>query len=201
MKKYLILLVFALSVRTLTAQDYMNKLLEKTCNCVSKINDSLEGDKYNMALGVCMLEAAEPYKKQLKKDYDIDMDRIDTQGEKMGRIIGVKMAAYCPDVLSKLTIKATKKKEEKAAEEMMMTGYITKVDKDFFVVFSLKDDTGKITKLYWLSFVESDIDLASDFSLMIGKNVEAYYKTESFYDPKIEEYRQFLVLTKLVALK
>ena len=178
------------------AQNYMDKILEKTCDCVNKVSDSLEIDKYNLELGVCMIEASMPYKKQLRKDFDINMDKIDMEGEKLGRLIGVKMASFCPNSLLKLT-KRSAKTESKVVMEDTISGMVLKVEADFFVIISLKDNIGKTTKFYWLSFVESNIEMPSFYSSLAGKSVEISYKKEEYFDPKIEQYRSFNIITKL----
>lgn len=197
MKKLRVLLLLALLVNAGYAQDYMNNILESTCNCAGKVSDTLELNQYNMAIGACMIEAALPYKKQLKKDHGVNLDKFDLDAEKLGTIIGVKMASYCPDVLLRLTQKSQKKNTPEVSKEEVITGKVVKIDTDFFVVFHVRDDKGKTTRLTWLTFVESDVDHTSDYSSMVGKSVEVQYRREDLFDPKLNEYRQFLIITKL----
>jgi len=78
-----------------------------------------------------------------------------------------------------------------------VTGVITKIEQDFPVVFSLKDNQGKAIKLYWVDPVESEQDLPNTYSNLIGKTVEVKYKNKDMFDPKIGEYRQFKVISKI----
>lgn len=57
-----------------------------------------------------MMNAASPYKKQLKKDYKIDFKKIATQGEKLGKTIALQMVSVCPNVFIKMANRASKKK-------------------------------------------------------------------------------------------
>lgn len=196
MKKTALLLLLCLPFLHVNAQSYMDDILKNTCDCVGKVPDSLDTEKFNMALGVCMIQACTPYKKQLKKEYGINIDKLDEDGEKLGRIIGVKMAAYCPDMLLKLTEKSKKTENKNVNESESIKGSIEKIETDLFVVFSVKDETGKTTKFVWLDFVSSALDLPIDYSHLTGRNVEIEYKKEDFFDPKIEQYRQFYVITK-----
>lgn len=197
MKKLILLFILSSVINAGYAQDYMNNILEITCNCAGKVSDTLEMNQFNMAIGACMIEAAMPYKKQLKKDHGVNLDKFDLDAEKLGTIVGVKMASYCPDVLLRLTQKSQKKNAPAVSKEEVITGKVVKIDTDLFVVFHLRDDKGKTTKLTWLTFVESDVDHTSDYSSMVGKSVEVQFRREDLFDPKLNEYRQFLIITKL----
>jgi hypothetical protein len=195
-KKLSIALFFLLPMKFLFAQDYMDKILEKTCNCAESLPDTLTTDRFNILLGTCMIEASMPYKKQIKKDYNINMDNVETEGERLGRMIGLKMAAYCPDMLAKLA-KRAKGKNEYATDESV-NGTITKIEKDPFVIFSVKDDQGKITKLYWLKFIQSDTELVENYESLLDKSVKIVYRQEEYFDPKIAQYRLFKIIKSLM---
>jgi hypothetical protein len=197
MKKLILLPLVILLFNAVYAQDYMNNILESTCNCAGKVSDTLEMNQFNMAIGACMIEAAMPYKKQLKKEHGVNLDKFDLDAEKLGTIIGVKMASYCPDVLLRLTQKSQKKETPEVSKEEIIIGKVVKIDTDLFVVFHLRDEKGKTTKLTWLTFVESDVDHTSDYSSMVGKSLEIQFRREDMFDPKLNEYRQFLIITKL----
>jgi hypothetical protein len=200
MKYILILSAALLSVVSGYGQEYMDKIAQKSCECLDKVPDTLKTDEFNLKLGICMIEAATPYKKQLKKDQGINLDNIDTEGEKLGRLIGIKMASTCPNILLKLTQKPSDK-EEAAAEEKTAEGLITKLENDFFVVLSLKDEAGKINRFYWLTFVESGMELTSKYKSVVGESVIITYKVQDFFDPKIEEYRAFNIISKLEVVR
>ena len=67
MKSILITLFLAFSF-TAFSQDYMDKIALEVCDCIDNVSDSVPTDQFNMELGLCMLEASMPYKKQLKKE-------------------------------------------------------------------------------------------------------------------------------------
>ncbi|MBC7450795.1 MAG: hypothetical protein H7259_04840 [Cytophagales bacterium] len=173
----------------------MDKIVKESCSCADNVSDTLQTEERNMQLGLCMINAAMPYKKQLKKDYDIDMDKIETEGEKIGRFFGLKMASVCPNVLMKMSQGA--KEKEASSEVKSIKGIITAIESDFFVTFSLKDNTGKVTKFYWLTFIESEIELVDSYKTMMGRSVEIQYEAQDFYDPKIQDYRLFNVILQL----
>jgi hypothetical protein len=178
------------------SQSYLDKIVQESCNCVSKVSQTLDNEQYTQELGICMIVAAEPYRKQLKKDHSIDFDKIDVDGEKLGKLIGIKMAAVCPDLILAVA-KRSGNSESASVESKSFEGIITKTENEFFVVLHIKDESGKINKFYWLTYVESDIEVGDRYDSMVGKSVALTYRSEEFFDPKIKEYRSFSIIEKL----
>jgi len=178
------------------AQTYFDKIVQESCNCVSKVSQTLDNEKYTQELGICMIVAAEPYRKQLKKDHDIDFDKIDVDGEKLGKLIGIKMVAVCPDLILAVA-KRSGNSESAAVESKSFEGIITKIESDFFVVLHIKDESGKTNKFYWLTYVESGVEVADRYDSMVGTSIAVTYRSEEFFDPKIKEYRSFSIIEKL----
>lgn len=197
MKKPIVTTLLFLLAGALFSQDYMDEIARKSCDCLTNLAEGLEPDQFNMELGLCMIEAALPYKKQIKKDYDIDLDKIEVEGERLGRIIGLKMASICPSALVKITRQQMQEETEPDNVELSTQGLVTKIESDFFVVFSVKEASGKTTKFYWLTFVESDDDLPSSYASFKGKSVNIGYSPMEFFDPVIKEYRQFMVINSI----
>lgn len=196
MKRILVVAFLFFSVNTIFAQDFMDKIVKKTCECLDNISDTLPEDRFNMELGLCMLDAANPYKRQIKKEYGIDLENIDTEGERLGRIIGLKMAGACPNSLVKITNRV-KVDEPPPVDELSVVGTVTKIEDDLFVVISLKDELGKITKYYWLGFIETANDLTGSYASLQGKSIRVTYVNQEYFEPKLKEYRQFPVIKKI----
>src|SRR5262245_37947811 len=129
MKKLFFLSLTILLVKFTYAQDYMDKIANQTCKCAQEIPDTLEQEKLHMQLGLCMLNSALPYKKQIKKDFGINLDNIDTEGKEFGRMIGVRLAASCPDLIIKLT-QQSKESESKPGATLSADGTVTKIEND-----------------------------------------------------------------------
>ncbi len=150
-----------------------------------------------------MLESSMPYKKKLKKDHDIDFDKINEDGRKLGQIIGLKMAEFCPSSLLKLVDKTkldsqnneTKNSEqvddkmEKTTKQELFTGEIVSINENKFVKFSIKGESGKITKFFWLSWIKSNLELENQYKSLVGKSISLYYIVDDYFDPRIGEYR------------
>jgi len=195
--KSLLVIILCFIATCFSAQDYMDKITLQTCDCVKNVKDSLNEDRMFLELGLCMIKAAEPYKKQLKKDYNINFDNIDKEGEALGKLIGMRMATNCPDVLMKMTEQANRKKPETTQETF--SGRVTKIEKDFFVIFTVNYE-GKALKFYWLTNAESNIDLIDQYSQLFDKDVKVKYQVNLLFDPKIGDYRNFNVIEKIEQL-
>jgi hypothetical protein len=179
------------------SQDYMDDIALKSCECLSKIPDTLETETFNIKLGLCMIDAASPYKKQLKKDYKIDLNKIDKQAGKLGKVIGLRMASVCPDALMKMANRSENKKSDDSITENTIEGQITSIIDDKFVVFSIKNELGKISKYHWFTFIESNTDLSTDYKTLTDKFVQVTYRSQEFFDARIGEYRIFNVIQKI----
>jgi len=199
MKLLLILSLFFISTN-IHAQDYLDKIAQQTCDCTTKLSDTLQTEQMYMELGVCMIRASEPYKKQLKKDHGINFDNIDKEAEKLGKLVGFRMATICPDALIKMTNRTNEKKPIEAATTELFTGRITKIEKDYFVVFSVNDNAGKSLKFYWLTNAESNIELINKYDALFDKDVKVKYRITALFDPKVGDYRNFNVIEKIEQL-
>jgi len=179
-----------------SAQEYMEKIAADACQCVEDLPEGLDKQTKTLKLGLCMLTAAEPYAKKLKKDFKIDFNKIEEQGEDLGRLIGIKMAAKCPEALI-LMADLTDEEEEETLDLKSLVGQVTNISKDQFVVFSIQDDTKRTVKLYWLDFFSSELDMPNAYSELLMKMVGVTYTEKEFFDPRINEYKVFKVIISL----
>ena len=193
---FLFCALFVGAVFPVCAQDYMTTIAEKACSCLDKPMDGQDQEMVNAQLGLCMIDAALPYQKQIKKDYGIDMNNIDKEGEKLGRVIGLKVATVCPDKLAKIAQSRKENKKAETAEVFELEGMISKIEKDFFVNFAIKDETGKITKCYWLTAIATETDL-TNYQSLEGRAVTISYTNQELFDARIGEYRKFAVIQSL----
>lgn len=195
MKRLIVAVLFSLATVAGYSQTFMDAIVNQSCDCMNKIPKELtDRDELEMKLGLCIIEASLPYKKQLKKEMGIDLDHIDREAEKLGSAIGVKMLGVCPDAVMRMAQNA--KEDEAEDGEETITGTVTKVEKDSFVIFSVREEGGKVSKYYWMTFIESHDDFVGSYSDLVGTEVSISYKTQEFFDPKIGEYRKFFVITK-----
>ena len=182
----------------------MDKIVEKACDCVSDIDKN--GENYTIKLGLCMIEASMPYAKQIKKDYGIDMIGIHGKdAQKLGQILGMKMASKCPNALIEATNEVLEDDKvdiygnlENTTNESV-TGVINDIREETFVTLSIKDENGKISKYIWLTYVECEEDFLTNYKDYLGEEVTIKYQVQEFFDPKIQEYRNYNVITSVTS--
>ena len=199
MNRLIVLILFILSSTLSFSQKYMDEIVENSCSCVSNLSDSIEPEEYTMELGLCMINVSIPFKKQLKKDFGIDMDNIAEDGEKLGGIIGSRMVGVCPEELMVLTKKSNENDKSKIENKEIFKeeGIILNTENDFFISFYIKSESGKTKRYYWLNFIETTEDLAYNYKLLEGKRVGLSYTVEEYFDPKILDYRSFFIIKQL----
>jgi len=185
----------------LKAQDYLDKIVEQACDCVGKLSEDLGTEGFTMQAGLCMIQAAEPYSKKLMKDYDIDLSKADVEGEALGRLLGLKMITACPEVIMRLAELANDSEEEFEAvdeyEFLSSSGLITEIIEEPFVVFTMKEESGKVVKMYWLTFVDSEFAMMSQYSALLGRKVTIEYSEVEIFDPRLKEYRNINIIEAL----
>lgn len=195
-KMLLVAAALAFSVMA-TAQDYMDKIAMESCECLEAIPDTTQKQELYMQLGVCMLVAAEPYQKQIKKDHGIKLENGEKAGEALGRLVGMRMAVHCPKAILKLAEIEEEGLEEVENTDGYVSGKIGHIDDDFFVSFSITTENNVFLKLYWLSPIASDINLETRYKKLEGEKVFVTYSSKEFFDPRIGEYRTFNVIKTL----
>lgn len=192
------------------AQDFMDEIARQACDCVSKESQNSDPEKVKMMMGLCLIDAASPYSKQLKKKYGIDFDKIETQGEELGRIIGMKMASICPDVLILMAKTVSDDmpppppvayNQKYGSASLTTEGKIVSITDDKFVEFSIKHADGKILKYYWFTYIDSDIDLSTEYKKLQESFVRITYQTKEYFDARIGEYRAFDVIQTIELLE
>lgn len=208
MKLRTFLLTFTASFGFLTTyaqENYMTTITRQSCECIEQLPDSISSDALTMKLGICMLNAAMPYKEELKRDYGIDYDRIAQYGERLGQIIGIEMASECPESLLEVTSRMVEDEDSYVSERLFgeadddmdyqsIYGKITAVDEETFYVITVKEQSGKTTKMYWMDYIDTELPIHDDPKSMIGQSLTIYYFEYEFYDLKLKEYRNYKVI-------
>ena len=152
-----------------------------------------------LKFGICMMKVTAPYKKEIKKEFGIDLDDYSKKESmyELGRQMGLIMAQECPEVFERFIKDEDLEKTEENSGEQLMHGEIAKIEKDSFVVFYLKGDNNILTKFYWISNVDSNIELEKKYNELTGKKVDVVYYSAEIFDYKINEYRKVNILQTL----
>ena len=197
MKRNVLIIIFIIISKLIFAQDYMDKIALRACDCINSISDTINSDKYVLRFGACLMTAASPYKKQLRKDHKIK-DFV-KQAKELGTLIGLHVWSVCPESMEKLY--GTDTEEEKLLNDAEFEGRVINIEDDIFVMLSIKNESGMISKFYWLSQIESDIDLQNQYKTLLDKSVRITFGTKEIFDARIGEYRTFKIILKLQQLE
>jgi hypothetical protein len=192
-------------IQPLLAQDYMEDITNKTCECIELISDTADKEMISLQVGLCFLEASSPYKKQLKKDHNIDFSNIDTDAERLGEIIGIHMATTCPEGLLKMVELMEIDLEEVAADEYNPTtndfttivGSIYEIKKGRFIEFYVKSELGKTYKILWLDPITSNMDITLEYNNLLNQQVSVVFSEKEVFDPRIDEYRTIYIAQQI----
>ncbi|MBP7512316.1 MAG: hypothetical protein KA981_10315 [Bacteroidia bacterium] len=188
-KKIVFTLVGILILTFSRAQDVLDSISVHSCECISLLDlKNMPKEKLTIELGLCMMKAAQPYEKQLKQSYGIDMKKVDRgDGEKLGRLVGLKMASSCAtftDLITKIT--------SDEAETSSIDGTITDFVTEQFVSIVIKDSDGRDQKIIWLEYFKNSEKLLTNGK---NKNVTIEYQERELYNPKFNDYIKYKVAT------
>ena len=177
------------------SQTYLDKIAEESCACAEKNTEKPGTDEFNMKLGLCMIDVSLPYQKQLKKDHKIDMNNIKNEGEKLGRLIGLRMAGKCPHVFTKMIGDDATEKVE--IDDNIIVGEVSKIEIGDIVVFNVKVSEKEIKRIYWVNFVISEGNLIYNYKNFEGKKVKIKYEESEIFDPKQNDYVKILLAKEI----
>ena len=207
MKKLIILFFSIFSLFSYSQDDFKEKIAQDACKCIGEIKlEKKSKEMMQMQLGLCFIKVSTPYKEQIKKEYGIDLSKDITNDEKMGELgekLGILMVSECADTFINFVDQsgfADEYAQESSAQENsaeFMNGEITKIEKDAFVIFYLKGDNGILTRFYWISNVDSNIELEKKYQDLVGKKVNITYYSADIFDHKINDYRKVNILSML----
>lgn len=204
MTKYLFIFFSIFGLNLFVAQDYKQKFTQEVCECVKKIDVTNKTDnERHTQFGLCAFKHYQPYKKELKKDFNIDLVSDmgnTTKMKEFGIQVGLLMMAECPEAFNTIMkdeIEKAQEVEDVESSEMLINGKITKIEKENFVVFHLVGDNKVLNKFYWISNVESDIDLPKEYQSLLNKKVNIGYYNTQIFDTKISDYKNLNVISSI----
>lgn len=205
MKHFIVLSFFLLATSTAFSQkeDFWDDIANKTCECIN--NKDFEGKtdtEIKMDLGLCIFSSIEGYEKELKKFFNTDFEIIE-HAERLGEIVGMRMAITCPEVFERFMspglIDEFEEKNEKTIEVSTKTtvGEVKKINENEFISFDIQTARGVTEKFYWMSEVQSDFDFQNNYEDLEGASVYIEYEKKYLFDPRIKEYKSFNVITNI----
>lgn len=184
------------------SQDYKKVLSKANCECLKNVDISSKTYDQRIAnFGVCAFKSSQPFLKEIKRDYGIDLISDIGNQEKMkdfGVQIGMLTMSECSETFLNLM------KEDKALEnnianskEYLISGTVTKIEKGNYIVFHLIGDNKVLNKFYWVTNIESTLDLPKEYDHLVNKKVSLSYYSAEIFDVSINDYRTVNVISSL----
>lgn len=190
-KYYLAMLLISFTSVLAAQEDYMEVIADRSCECLAQ-KKTTKTNLSSQEIGTCLLLAARDYRTRILEDYNLDLnDLTGGSGERLGELIGSKMAFLCPELI----VGAAGNEEENPA--LAATGTILDINNEIFAVFELENENGRVDKFYWLTYVDSNLNLQNEFHDLKGEQVQIEYVEQELFDSRIKEYRKFNVITTL----
>ena len=179
-----------------TKDELLTVIAQETCDCFIKKDIDIENtdsSKIELEFGFCIMESYANHKTVADKFLNISFDD-EKSLENLGIEVGMKMVSICPDALMAF---AGDYEEEYLTTET--TGEFIKIETEQFNVIHIKDGNNRTLKLLWFNYFEGE-DLFADPKVLKDKVLSVEYEEIELYDPNIEDYRNFKVITKAILL-
>lgn len=192
-----LLIGLALLAQTARAQEVLDKIATQACSCMKDVKDEGDADAYQTKMGLCVIQVAMPYSKELKKKYDLNLDHLDeSTGQKLGMLVVTRMTAHCPDVIAKIAASAGSDDADDAttaANASSLDGEVTSVRSQGFTTITVRSGSGRPVELLWLEFFDGADQLTS--GTLEGRKGTFSYVEREFLDPATKAYRKYNVIT------
>lgn len=200
MKKYLTVIIsFCCSVSAFTQKNYLDKVADSTCKCLevgkSKVKNAATFDKLGEA---CFAKGAGPYLDSFAKDENIPVEELTNDiATKLGQKIGLKLVASCPVFIDLMAAYS----EDEVNNNIVTgtaTGLVTAVQISDHVYVTVKDYSGKITKMVWLEYFPGADEYKSNPARLKGRQIEVEWKEAEIYHIVKKDFNAIKAITKLV---
>lgn len=149
-------------------QDYKAKLSKASCDCLQKADaENKDRAVITAQMGLCMLKMSSPYSNEIKRDYGIDIIKDISDSEKMKELgvqIGILMLNECQELFEKVTRNVEAENDTDENSYLLLSGTVKKIEKDNFVIFHVVGENNNLTKFYWVSKIESNLDLSKEYN-------------------------------------
>lgn len=176
----------------LIAQDFLDTIAIQSCACIDDYSATHKEQISEVQFGLCIIDRASPYSEKLMEQYNIDMSAMEGENARaLGEIVAVRMLKQCPEYLIALSEGSDKESTIK------IEGSIKDIAIAQFTTLIVIDEAGRNYSLLWLRPFDGSELLMRDKVHLIGTHVMVDYEEQEFFDPQIQEYRKYKVITGL----
>ena len=199
MKKYLIAIIFiAFTAPAFTQKSYLDKVADSTCKCMEAGKNSVKSESDLDKLGEkCIMKAALPYIDSFAKEEGLKIEEFDSElGNKIGQKIGMKLITNCPIFIELIATYSSDNDSDEVVTGKSI-GTVTDVTLSDHVYLSVKEPSGKITRLTWVEYFPGADDYKNNPSRLKGKQVEAEWKQQEIYKIANKDFVIVKVVSKL----
>jgi hypothetical protein len=186
LKKTILIFIIIFSFQKSYSQGVLDSIANKTCICIDSAKTlNMNRNQQLTEFGVCMIKNAEPYKKELKRDYNIDLNVLNKEtGEKLGRLLALKLVGNCPS-FKELMQNEISNQIDKKEKELVFKGTVKEIKQNQFYTIIVEDENKKIKEFLWLTEInENNISILKSK----GENVKIIYIQMELFEPKLNKY-------------
>lgn len=169
------------------------KVATLTCECTSaKKTENLSDTDF----GFCLLGSLGKLTPKEQKIIGYGTGDKSEISDEIAESIGIEMALICPEIFSKME---SDEEEVEAESDLVFTGtFETTITNEFNTIKAT--DENKVTKDFiWLFPFDGDALLIKK-KIIAGDKIEIRYREQSFFDPKTNEYRNYLEILEIKLL-
>ncbi len=178
------------------SQEYKAKIGQTACECFKKVKAENPDPKVlETKMGFCIINAAEPYAKQLKKEYNLDILR--DQSSETGQVVAAMILRECPGLFMEMINLEKKGSAGKASPGISVSGTVTRIEKGNFIIFHVTGEDGNLIRLHWVTAIDSGLDLPREYNSLLNKKIDAVYEKNEIFDPGINDYRNINIISSL----
>ncbi|VXB62469.1 conserved hypothetical protein [Flavobacterium sp. 9AF] len=197
-KLFILLIIFSITPlfsQKLTKDELKTKLAELTCKCSE--DKELTKDNYELALGLCILEAVNKHQADVEKHYGKDyISKI----EQIGGDVGEKVAVVCPNLLMQLIDHTgSDDTEDVTYQDEEIEGSFVNTNIEGFLFLNLKETSGKSHQFVLINNFDNSY-LIVDKLLKANDKIKVYYFLAELYNAKTNKYESFKIISDIQKL-
>lgn len=195
MKFYLtaICLLTTLFLNAQNRDSLLVQMARETCTEIkSKDFSKISAEDLEMELGMAMMPLFAKYSNEIRDVFNVDLaNQSDVTA--FGQEIGIRLVTECPEFIRIFANRKNGQTVESSAGTGTVTGKLQKVVDGEFTHILVKDQRGKIEKLWWFDYFEGAEFLRDKSNL--DKSFRVSYTEREVYSSMLKDYVKIRVIT------